>query len=221
MDYIENETGSATAMAVDESGSAAVDRELSDTTTLEVGEEGGVSSGFFSTPAPDIVLPSAKKHRGTVTSVVTLLSAQKGTGGIEITVHSDSNGKDYKKTIWVLDAYRENPNLNAADLKGIPAPEGKVQTPYERYSRTIQNSKGTAALQQLITAATAVDRSFGRYADFITLGEVLNAATAGVPVVFTDKANETETGFKVEVNNIYPHTFDFSKLRAEAADGSN
>lgn len=214
MEYQDEVTGSATAMAVDET---RIDTSL-DNSTQEVSE--GTAGGFFSTPAPEMPLPSAKKHRGSVSSVVTLLSKQKGTGGVEITLHSDSNGKDYAKTIWVLDQYRENPNLDPETLKGIPAAEGKVQTPFERYGRTIQNKKGTGELQQLINAGTAAGRTFARYTDFTSLGEVLNAALQGTPVIFTDRAVDTETGFKVEVNTIYAYTHDFSKLRAEAADGS-
>lgn len=186
----------------------------------------GTTDSFFSTPAPEMPLPSTKKHRGSVTSVRTYLSANKGTPGIEINVHSDSNGKDYTKTIWVIDAYRQNPNLDPATLKDLPAPEGKVQTPFERYGRTIQNSKGSGELQQLINAALEVGRTFGRYTTFDQLGEVLNTATNGVPVVFTDKPEETESGFAVKLGSIYGAQSTDSKgrtawerIRAEAADG--
>lgn len=225
MEYQENEATAAVATESFEQ-SEAVDNnviEISDGTT-SAGSE--TNNSFFSTPAPEMPLPSSKKHRGSVTSVRTYLSANKGTPGIEINVHSDSNGKDYTKTIWVIEAYRENPNLDPKTLEGLPAPEGKTQTPFERYGRTIQNSKGSGELQQLINAALEVGRTFGRYTTFDELGEVLNAATNGIPVIFTDKPEETETGFTVKLGSLYgANSVDskgktaWDRIRAESADG--
>src|SRR5438445_2915109 len=130
----------------------------------------GVANSFFSTPAPEMPLPKAHKHRGSVTSVRTLLSAAKQTPGIEINLRSESNGKDYSKTIWVIPQYHANPNLDPTTLEGLPAPEGKQQTPFERYGRTIQNSKGTGKLQQLRNAALLAGRTFSRYSTFDQLG---------------------------------------------------
>jgi hypothetical protein len=205
-----NETTGAAAAAYAAEGIRAID---ADTTE-------GASNGFFDTPDPDMPLPKPKKHRGTVSSVITLLSKEKRTGGIEITIHSDSNGKDYTKTIWVLEAFRDNPRIDPETLRDLPVPEGKEQSPFQRYGRTIRNKKGTGELQQLLTAGTVVGRTYGRYNTFVELGEVLNSALQGTPVIFTDQAKDTLSGFKVEVNTIYPYTHDFSKIRAEAADGS-
>lgn len=205
-----------------------------DTTEAEVNEtiETGttdttVANSFFSTPAPEMPLPKSHKHRGTVTSVRTLLSAAKQTPGIEINLRSESNGKDYSKTIWVIPQYQANPNLDGETLRNLPAAEGKSQTPFERYGRTIQNSKGTGELQQLVNAALQVGRTFTPYTTFDQLGESLNQATSGVPVIFTDKPEETETGFTVKVNSIYGINHVDAKgrgiwdvLKAEAADGN-
>lgn len=205
----------------------ALEGEVSDSIeTTEAATDSTVAGGFFSTPAPEMPLPKSHKHRGTVTSVRTLLSASKQTPGIEINLRSESNGKDYTKTIWVIPQYQADPNLDPASLEGLAAPEGKQQTPFERYGRTIQNSKGTGELQQLIVAATAVGRTFSPYTTFDELGEVLNQATAGIPVIFTDRPEETETGFTVKVSQIYAHNSVNNKgvgmwdvLKAESADG--
>src|SRR4029077_12070045 len=182
MDF--NQGSTATAAAQEEQMSEVV----------ETTGNTGVVGGFFSTSAPDLAIPKPHKHRGTVVSVRTLFSENKGTPGIEIKIKSDSNGRDYSKTIWVLAAYAENPNLDATELDGLPAPEGKSQTPKERYARTIQNSKGTGELQELILATssfvTESGRGFAPYTDFESLGTSLADATSGAQVVFTDKAEE-------------------------------
>jgi hypothetical protein len=219
----ENEASATAAAAAEEVNGFDGGTMTEDTTETD----GGVSSGFFSTPAPDLVKPKAHKHNGYIKSVRTMTSTQKGTPGIEIVAQSESNGKEYKRTIWVLAQYAANPNLDAeTELKGLPAPEGKVQTPFERYGRTIQNSKGTAELQQAVNAGISVGRTFSRYTTFEQLGEVLNTALSGCPCVFKDTARETETGFSIELGDIFPLTDSkgnswFDKLKVDAADGRN
>jgi len=199
----------------------------------QVSEAGntGVVVGFFSTPAPKLSAPKSRKHRGTVSSVRTLFSANKGTPGIEITIFSDSNGKPYKKTIWCIQQYADNPNMDASELDGLPAPEGKTDTPGQRYAKTIQNSKGTGELQELILATAKFvmesGRGFDAYTNFEELGTTLNNATSGASVIFTDKAEDTDTGFQVKINHIYPEvnqkgldTFDsLTKLESAGPDG--
>jgi len=196
---------------------------VSEVETNEVNDAG--SGGFFSTPAPELAKPKAHKHRGYIKSATTLLSKEKGTGGIEFVAQSESNGQEYKRTIWVLDQYRDNPNLDPDSLKDLPAPEGKKQTPRERYARTIQNSKGSGELQTFITCGTAVGRTFGRYTTFEQLGEVLAQALIGTPIVFKDRAEETETGYRIGLGDVFPLTDSkgrdmFDVLKVDAADGN-
>lgn len=188
----------------------------------------GAASGFISTEAAPAEVPKKLKHRGGITSIEAV-TANSGSRAIQINVHSDSNGKDYKRVIWPPMAWVENVRITGAQLQALPAPEGLTaagnpkQTPYQRFGRTISSTDGRAELQEALRAGEKAGRTLdANYTDFDSLCANLNAGLAGTPIVFITGADgepSVEYGFRIVVKSILPHDVNFDKLKAEDAAG--
>jgi hypothetical protein len=188
------------------------------------------TAGFISTEPAPAEVPATLKHRGSLTSVVAITSRDKGSRGIEINVHSDSNGNEYKTTIWPPRQWTDNVRITGAELAQLPRPEGVTaagnpkQSPYERFGRTIASSDGRGELQRLLRAGDAAGRTpENTYTDFDSLVTNLNTALTGIPLVFTtgpDGEPDPQYGFRIKVRSIYPHDAKWEKIRAEDAGGN-
>lgn len=221
------ETNAASAAALTED--SYVQSSNSGTEVDYTGDATGTVEDFIRTEAAPAEVPKTLKHRGSLTSVTAITSKEKGSRGIEVSVHSDSNGKDYKTTIWPPAQWTANVFITGEELAKLPGPEGLTaagnpkQTPYQRFGRTIRSTDGSAELQRLITAGTKAGRTLNsNYTDFDTLVENLNAGLAGMPIVFTTGADgdpDPQYGFRIKVRNVYPFDAKYDKIRAESADG--
>lgn len=224
MDY--RETNAATAaQAVDSSETAGTDAVDADN-VVEI----TAATGFIRTEAAPAEVPRQLKHRGSVTGIMAITGTTTGNRGIEVTVHSDSNGRDYKTAIWPPRQWTDNVFITGAELAALPAPEGVTekgnpkQTPYQRFGRTINSTDGRAELQRVITAGTRADRTLNpNYTDFDTLVENLNTGLSGTPIIFVtgpDGDPDPEYGFRIKVKTVLPFDANFEKLRQDDAGGS-
>lgn len=222
MDYNE----ATAAMAVDDGLGTATE-----TNTYEGGtsDSGATNDDFIRTPAAPAEVPKQLKHRGSITGIVAL-TANSGSRGIEVTVHSDSNGRDYKQTIWPPRQWTDNVFITEDEMKAFPAPEGTTakgnakQTPYQRFGKTIKSTDGRGELQRIITAGTKASRALNAsYADFTTLVENLDTGLAGTPVIFVtgpDGDPDPQYGFKITVRSLMPFDANYEKLRQDDAGGN-
>lgn len=221
MEYQDEVTGSATAMAVDESGSTGVDASL-DNVTQEVGGSG--DTGFIVTESYVVPPATPKKHRGTITGVA-LLQTKTGSTGISITAHSDDNGRDYEQVIWPPAAWVANPRITKAELDTLPTAEGKKQSPAQRFGSAISNSKGTGDVDRLLQVAKVAGRTArAGYTNIDQFIEQFNTLLAGIPVIFTtkeEKNDDPQYQARERVNGFYGYDFDASKLKNyESASGN-
>lgn len=217
-------TAAMSADTFDGTGAATETNSYGGTTT-----EGTTNDGFIRTPAAEAEVPRSLKHRGTVTGIVAI-TANSGSRAIEVNVHSDSNGRDYKQTIWPPKQWVENVFITEEELKAFPAPEGVTaggnpkQTPYQRFGKTIKSTDGRGELQRLITAGTKAERTLNpNYTDFTTLVENLNTGLAGTPIVFVTGADgdpDPQYGFKITVKALMPFDTNFERLRQDDAGGN-
>ncbi len=187
------------------------------------------AGGFIRTESAPAEVPKQLKHRGTITGIVAL-TAKTENRGIELTAHSDSNGRDYKQTIWPPRQWTDNVFITGEELQAFPAPEGVTaagnpkQTPYQRFGRTISSTDGRAELQRIISAGTKAGRVLnGNYTNFDSLVENLNSGLAGTPVIFTTGADgdpDPEYGFRIKVKSVMPFDVNFDKLKPIDASGN-
>jgi len=199
------------------------------TTDEVVGQEveQSVADAFFVTEAAPADVPKMLKHRGSLSSIVAITSKEKGSRGIEITCHSDSNGTDYKTTIWPPSQWVENVFITGEEMKKFPRPEGLTekgnpkQSPYERFGRTIHSTDGRGELERVLFAGAKCERVADKnYSDFDSLVGNLNSALAGIPIIFTtgpDGEPDPQYGFRIKVKSIMPHDAKFEKMKAEDA----
>lgn len=229
MEYEGNqETGAATATAVDEVGGTSTEVDTTGNDTMS--SEGG--DGFIVTESYVVPPATPKKHRGTITGV-TLLTTKTGSTGITVAAHSDDNGRDYEQIIWPPAAWVNNPRITKAQLDILPRPEGFTssgrpkQTPAERFGSSISNSKGSGDVQRLLQVAKTAGRTAGAaaYTDVTGFVDQLNTLLAGTPVIFTtkeEKNDDPQYQARERVNGFYGYDFDPAKLKNyEAANGSN
>lgn len=244
MEYQDEVTGSATAMAVD-SGTEVAGVE-------GTGEVTEVSNDFISTEAYVVPPATAKYHRGSVSGVA-LLSTKTGSTAIVATLHSDDNGRDYELKSWAPPAWIENPRITRAQLEALPRPAGTnakghpKQLQVERFGAAIANSVGTAILkgvdengrpmgieaigraadvQKLLIVAKHASRSIaaGKYTTADEFVTELNSLVSGTPVIFTtreEKNDDPQFAPKETVNGIYGYDYDVSKFKKyESASGN-
>lgn len=201
-------------------------------TTTEEGD-------FFATDPYEVPAATPKFHRGAIESIAATDVTESGSRGIRVTFKSDSNGRQYENTIWPPMAFVDNPRITRDELAALPVPEGKKQSPLQRYGATIHNHFGrdilrgkndkgqpitikaigqSAEVDRLLIVAVHAGRTLpaGRYSNFDEYVSQLNNVVAGTPVVFTTREEKNEDpnfSNREKVNGVYGHDFDVTTFK--------
>jgi hypothetical protein len=164
---------------------------------------------FPETPELFIPPPDPQAHRGVIQGVE-IFEAQTGSVGIKVNLKSvDVADVEESLTYWPPALYVENIYATPDDYS-TDVPEGKRQSPRQRYGAVIANSKKTADLQVLKALAadagkTSADLNGHQVTDFSSLVEALNILLSGVPVVFTmqvEKNSDPAFADRLKINRI-------------------
>lgn len=169
---------------------------------------------------PELETPPAEAdaHRGEITSVESKFFENTGTTGIQVNLKSHDAAFEAELMYWPPKEFVTNYAEVMADptvLSDTP-PVGKKRSPRQAFAAVIANTDKDAEIQKLVAIATealgdegAKARVAGlpkptNFGDFVAK---LNVLLAGVPVVFTRKADEKAENpayrKKLKVNRIY------------------
>jgi hypothetical protein len=168
----------------------------------------------------ELELPPAQPdaHRATIQAVTLETFEKTGSKGIKVSLKSQDADFETDLIFFPPTAFTDNPLVDPKTLSDVP-PEGKKQSPKQRYAQTVANSKGTADLQSLRAVAKEQGRAFDAAAFQAALGKtsfstieeyvaVYNHVLAGLDVVFTRRPekNEEDPRFdgRLKVNRILP-----------------
>ena len=156
----------------------------------------GLEDFFASTPSFDVPIPSPEIHQGEITGVIFVPNNSGEGGRFQIGLKSSNTGAEadysfFPPLPFVEDIY--TPKENYSTEKPINEETGKVGlSESEVYAMHIQNSQGTATLQNLTKIAASQGHTINgeKPTTVEELAESLTGLLAGVQVVFTRSVDQ-------------------------------
>jgi hypothetical protein len=209
---------------------AAVQQETQDITAGDVGSVNEVLGtsmeetieGFFpSTPAPDRPAPVPQAHRATITGVSIETNKDQTAQWLKVSYQSLDNGQDDSLTVFLPQAYIDNPLVDATTLSTAPGPIGAsgkaAPSDRQKYAANVRNS-GKAAKEGAIIAHSTLP-STGEALGDGTLETLIRFATEQGHRATTTRAPRTFVEVAEYLNGLLAGTEAVALLLPQGGDG--
>ena len=194
---------------------------MSESTTEVQSPETSFLSEVLETPELKLPPEVADAHRVKITGV-NAKTTDSGATAIVVDMESLETGSSLTRQIWLPEEFVDDIHVNPDSISD-DVPEGKKQSPRQRYGATVQNSRGTAELQKLIAVAQREGRASKRsVSDFDDFVEFLSDMLTGIEAVATRRPQKSENAQydgRLEVNRILSGSIIFDPKASKTLRG--